>query len=273
VTRRSAPRGRRRGRCLTGCASAWFAALGPFAALEAAAGADEPAAAPFGRVELKRQNTSRGTPDESTRTTLRFERLLGGPLRLLRLDLPFPDEKTDFAGDPFEPRLGDVKLRLGFRAPQVGAWSLPSFVEIALPTADPQTLGSGKVQLSAGLRAVTAIGWPFDRHSAHDMRFEAEIEHVQSVAGDADRSDIRYSKLELNLNDTWQRRWQLKLKFKPSIDWQRDAASGAVGEVEVGRLLDPGWRLWLMVGRRLWGPRGVGGTYDDRVELGLARTF
>jgi hypothetical protein len=33
------------------------------------------------------------------------------------------------------------------------------------------------------------------------------------------------------------------------------------------------WRTWLMLGRRLWGPPGIGGTYDDRVELGLARTF
>jgi hypothetical protein len=37
------------------------------------------------RVELKRWLTSRGTPDESTRTTFRVDRLLEGPVALLRL--------------------------------------------------------------------------------------------------------------------------------------------------------------------------------------------
>jgi len=57
-----------------------------------------------GRIELKRQNTSRGTPEESTQTTLRIETFFDGPLSVLRVDLPFPDEKTDFEGDPFSPR-------------------------------------------------------------------------------------------------------------------------------------------------------------------------
>ena len=52
-----------------------------------------------------------------------------------------------------------------------------------------------------------------------------------------------------------------------------DGRTGAVGEVEVGLFFARNWRTWLMLGRRLWGPPGIGGTYDDRVELGLARTF
>jgi hypothetical protein len=68
-----------------------------------------------GRLEAKRQNTSRGTPEESTRTTLRVETFFEGTLALLRVDFPFPDEKHDYAGSPFDPQKGDVKVRAGFR--------------------------------------------------------------------------------------------------------------------------------------------------------------
>lgn len=49
--------------------------------------------------------------------------------------------------------------------------------------------------------------------------------------------------------------------------------TGAVGELEGGTLFARHWRTWLMFGRRLWGPDGIAATYDDRVELGVARTF
>ncbi len=77
------------------------------------------------RIELKRWLTSRGTPDESTRTIVRVDRLLDGPVALLRLDVSFPDEATDFNGDPFNPRLGDIKARVGFRALKSGQGVVP----------------------------------------------------------------------------------------------------------------------------------------------------
>jgi hypothetical protein len=226
-----------------------------------------------GRIELKRQNTSRGTPEESTKTTLRVETFFRGPVEMLRFDFPFPDEETDFSGSPFNPRLGDIKTRVRFRALEAGGYSFPSFVEVTFPTADPESLGTGKYQLSAGIRMLAPLALPFPDPAAHKSRLETEVQQVNSVGGDPDRKDINYTKFELTLYDIWRRDYTFKLKLKPSVDWVMDGRTGAVGEVEVGLFFARDWRTWLMLGRRLWGPPGIGGTYDDRVELGLARTF
>ena len=121
----------------------------------------EPASQLRGRVELKRHNTSRGTEDESTRTTLRIETLLNAAMvRFLRLDLQFPHQKTSFEGSPFDPRPGDTKVRVGFQPLRAGAYTFPSLIELTLPTADPDTLGAGKVQLSAGIRMLVPMTGP-----------------------------------------------------------------------------------------------------------------
>src|SRR4051812_3681198 len=126
--------------------------LGCAAATSAAA---QPAPVPstrdawHGRLELKRENTARGSPGESTKTTLRVETFLDGPVAPLRVDLPFPDEKTDFEGSPFNPKEGDFKVRAGFRPLRAWGYTFPSFVEVTFPTADPDEGGTGKYQLSA----------------------------------------------------------------------------------------------------------------------------
>jgi len=51
-------------------------------------------------VQFKRQATDRGTDDESTRSQLKFEYFPDGMVNLLRLELPFPDEKTDLPATP-----------------------------------------------------------------------------------------------------------------------------------------------------------------------------
>ena len=154
-----------------------------------------------GRVELKRENTSRGTPEESTKTTLRVERFLTGTVALLRLDLPFPDEETDFNGSAFDPHLGDIKVRVGFKALRSGRYSFPSFVEVTFPTADPESLGSGKYQVSAAIRMLGPVELPAEYAASHDARFEIQVQQVNSVAGDSSRKDINNTKLELTLYD------------------------------------------------------------------------
>jgi hypothetical protein len=117
------------------------------------------------------------------------------------------------------------------------------------------------------------VNLPLPDPKPHETRLEAELEHTQSVAGDETRQDIRYTKLELALNDTWRHRYSFKFKLKTSVDWVREGDTGAVGEIEGGINFAEHWRSWLMLGRRVWGPAGIGGTYDDRVELGLSRLF
>ncbi len=223
-----------------------------------------------GRVELKRWNTSRGTSEESTQTNLRLEAFLDGTVDLLRLDLPFPDEETDFSGSPFSPRMGDIKVRTRFRAVKSGELSFSSFVEAIFPTA-ADDLGSGKYQLSAGLRMLARVSPPFLDPATHRMQFEAQVSQVNSVAGDPDRKDINATKFEFTLYDLWHGRYTMKVKLKPNVDWIQDK-TGAVAEMEIGMLM-ANWRTWLMAGRRAWGPSGIQATYDTRVELGLARTY
>jgi hypothetical protein len=225
-----------------------------------------------GRIELKRQNTERGTTDESTKTTLRIESFFKSPITLLRLDLQFPDEKTSFEGQPFNPRLGDIKVRVGFRPLKASDFTFPSFIEVTLPTADPGSLGSGKYQLSAGLRMLTPVNLPLVDHASHTSRFETEVQQVNSIGGDPSRNDINYTKFEFTLYDIWRKRYTLKLKLKPTVDWMKDE-TGAVFEIEGGLLFARNWRTWLMVGHRISGPSGVSNTYGKRLEVGVARTF
>jgi hypothetical protein len=226
-----------------------------------------------GRVELKRQNTSRGTPEESTKTILRIETFLDGAVEALRFDFAFPDEEQDFDGSPFHPRFGDIKARLRFKPWQASAYSFPSFVEVTFPTAHPESLGSGKVQLSAGVRILAPVKLPFLDAPGHASRLEAEIQQVNSIGGDPSRRDIAYTKFELTAYDIWRDTFTAKLKLKPAVDWEADGRTGAVAEVEGGMFFARDWRAWLMFGRRIWGPSEIASTYDTRVELGAARTF
>ena len=76
-------------------------------------------------MEFKRQATARGTPEETTKSKVKFDYFPDGPVSLLRLELPFPDEDTDFEGRPFNPRPGDLKVRVGMRPVQCGAFRSP----------------------------------------------------------------------------------------------------------------------------------------------------
>jgi hypothetical protein len=57
-----------------------------------------------GLIELKRLATAHGTPEEATKINLKFDYFpQDDAVSLLRLELPFPDDKTTFAGSPFDP--------------------------------------------------------------------------------------------------------------------------------------------------------------------------
>ena len=186
-----------------------------------------------GKIELKRQATDRGTPGESSKTQLKIDAHLEGLVSLLRLELPFPDEKTDFEGDPFNPRLGDILVRVGFRPVHVRDIPVSSFMEVTFPTADPEELGSGKYQLTPGIYATVSIPLAESMAQSHSLIFSPLVKQVVSVAGDEDRKNINYTKVELALRDTWRNLFWLKLTPKPVIDWEQDAKTGAVARTRV----------------------------------------
>jgi hypothetical protein len=224
------------------------------------------------RIELRRQDTDRGTAGESSKTTLRLETELRGAVARLRLDLQFPDDRTTFAGDPFHPRLGDTKLRAYFRPFRAGNTQLGSDIELTFPTADSASLGAGKYQFSAALHSVAgAPDFTLDS-GRHQVRYQWNIRQTASFAGDASRNDINTTKPEFALRDTIASRHWLKLTFKPTIDWVQSGKTGAVLELEGGWSASRGWRFSVMGGGLLWG-EGVPGTYHRRLELVAGRAF
>jgi hypothetical protein len=224
------------------------------------------------RIELRRQNTERGTEDESTRTTVRVETRLSGMVSKLRLDLPFPDEKNDFSGDPFQPQRGDMKVRASFRPFQAGGTRLSSDVEMTFPTASSSSSGSGKYQLGAAIQSVSSEPDFTLASGAHQLRFEWSIRQTVSFAGDQDRKDINNTKPELALRDTIGSRYSLKLTFKPTIDWIQDGKTGAMMDLEGAWNASRDWRLSITGGARLWGDH-IPGISNRKIELVAGYAF
>jgi hypothetical protein len=217
-----------------------------------------------GRVQLRRENVDRGTSEETTRTYLRSDNFVWGGM--LSFQVAFPDADTDFGGSPFDPRVGDSKTRFRFAPFTAGRFEVSYFVETTFPTADPGELGGGKYQLSAGVTA--AREFP---SQTRVLRFTSQLQQANSVAGDAARPDINYTKLDLSLRDTWGPHW-LKAAVNARADWEQNGRTGAVGELEYGHRLSRQWSLWLLAGGLLWG-EGVKGTYGTKVLVGLDRWF
>ncbi|GAA5178393.1 hypothetical protein GCM10025771_17390 [Niveibacterium umoris] len=224
------------------------------------------------RFQFKRQNTDRGTADESTRSTLRLEYFPAAHLSLLRLDVPLPDADTSYSGKPLDPHLGDIKLRVDLQAVEVVDLPLTAYAELTLPTADPASLGSGKYQIAPALRTRLPAGAYRIDDSKHALTLGGLVQQVVSFAGDESRKDINYTKLEASLTDGWGDGRFVKLTIKPVVDWEQDGKSGATAELEGGLRLAPAWEAALMGGGLLWGS-GVPNTYRRRIQFTLAYRF
>ena len=226
----------------------------------------EPSNEPLlGRVQVRRENVDRGTREETTRTFIRWDRFAWQGM--LSLQLALPDEKTDFGGSPFDPRIGDSKARYRFAPFATGRTEMSWFIEATFPTADPRTLGSGKYQLSAGVTRNSWIGIA----AAPELMYTAQLQQANSVAGDATAPNINYTKLDLSLKNTWGMNWA-KAALNMRADWEQDGRTGAVGELHFGHRFSRDWTVWGMAGGLLWG-EGVKGTYGTKVMIGVDRWF
>jgi len=226
-----------------------------------------------GLIELKRQATARGTPEETTKTNLKFDYFpQADVVSLLRLELPFPDDKTTFAGSILNPDFGDAKIRVGFRAVEMLTKPVTSFVELTFPTADPESQGTGKYQFSAGAKTVFPLPPGPASFGAPKQSFSVQVQQVFSFAGDPARKDINQTKFELEWRDAWPSGHYAKATAKPVIDWIGNGQTGAVLEVEYGFPLDPRWGLAVMAGGLLWG-EGVPSTYSTRGEIKLVYRY
>jgi hypothetical protein len=235
-----------------------------------AADAAAPGAPPNGHlVEVKVASTNRGSPGESSRTTLRSEVRPGeGPLTALRLDLPWVNKNNDFVSDPGNAGLGDLAVKATFRVPGVGSVRLSPYLEVKLPSAQPSALGSGKVVAVPGLVASRPL--PVTT-GGRAVQAEVELSANASVAGDPERADVGYATLEAKVRTSFSAATSVEWVVKPSVDWAQGRQWAGVAEATFEWTPGP-WRLALKVGRRLWGG-AVGGSYDDKLELAARRTW
>jgi hypothetical protein len=218
-----------------------------------------------GLVELKRQSTAHGTPEETTKGNLKFDYFpQNAVVSLMRLELPFPDEKTTFKGG--DPDFGDAKVRMGFRAIDISGRPVTSFVELTFPTAEPESGGTGKYQFSAGMKTAFRVAPGSASFGSPAQSFSIQVQQVFSFAGDPARNDINQTKFELEWRDTWAVGHYAKATAKPVVDWVGGGQTGAVLELEGGWVLDPQWTLAFMAGHLLWG-EGVPSTYKTRAEI------
>lgn len=221
-----------------------------------------------GRIELRRDDTDRGDPEEATKTFLRVDSYIWGGT--FSFQMPFPDDMTADKGR-FNPKLGDLKVRHRFAPWRAGPWTMSVFLEAVFPTADPESLGTGKYQASAGWTSTRPLLIPSRWLAAHQTTVTSQLHQINSVAGDSERTDINYTKLDLSLKDTWSCHW-VKLALNMRVDWIQDGRTGAVGELEYGHLFGAQWKAWIMGGGLLWG-EGVKGTYGRKISLSVSRTL
>jgi hypothetical protein len=222
-------------------------------------------------IEAKRQFTNRGSVEEASKSTIRLEATPDGFISRVRMDLQFIDGKN---GDPLTPQLGDTKLRFGFHSLSLGKTSLSPFIETTFPTADPESVGNGKYQLSPGAEFYVPL-WKFGSND-HPERWKTGlntlIQQVVSVAGDPSRKDINYTRLEPELVAAWEEKLVLSLTPKLVLDWHDGEKTGFMLEVEGEWNFNRHWRLAVTLGKGLVNTDVPTG-YQSKVEFSVRFNF
>jgi hypothetical protein len=221
-------------------------------------------------VELKRQFTERGTPEESSRTTLRIEATPSSDMSLVRVETPFVDQVN---GNPTSPHLEDIKLKLVSQSIPLQSLALAAVFETTFPTAQPESFGSGKYQLGPGAELLIPLSGanPGVAPRPWSTSVKPWIEQNFSVAGNESRQDLNSTKLELELKAEWRKKLILKLTPKFVFDWEQ-GESGAVLELEGGWNFSRRWRTTLTLGLGLWNT-DVPATYDRKIEWAVKFNF
>lgn len=221
-------------------------------------------------AELKRQWTDRGTPEASSRTTLRLEVAPHEFLSLIRLDIPFVDKKN---GDPMTPHLGDIKNKLVSSHIPLDDVRFDGVFETTFPTAQPESLGQGKYQLGPGFEFIFPLlgNGRGDAPSPWLVSFKPWLEQNFSVAGSPDFKNINYTKLELELRANWKKRLTLKLTPRLVYNWETDVSGGVI-ELETDWNFTRRWYAGLILGHGLWGV-GTPTTYNKMIQITLGFNF
>jgi hypothetical protein len=171
--------------------------------------------------------------------------------------VPVISQGTLFPGTDSEFGLGDTVQSLFFspKAPGPGGFIWGAGPVFLFPTATDESLGSGKWGVGPTAVALKQSGpWTVG----------ALVNHVWSVAGDDDRSDVSSTFLQPFVNYTTPRATSFFLNTESTYDWKQSQWSVPIN-AGVNQLLTLGsQRVQVGAGLRYWaeapefGPEGLG---------------
>lgn len=152
--------------------------------------------------------------------------------------------------------IGDIFARVRY-IDRAGQWSYGGALEVALPTASHDSLGSGKFQLNPALLAVYA--W------SPTLITAGVVKSVNSIGGDGDRADIRNIELRGIQAFVFPNKMFLTLDLKHTWELINTEDRWWDGAAEVGYQFSP-----TLVGSvrasRKWGDRDDRGAVEVTVK-------
>ena len=192
-----------------------------------------------------------GANDQGSKITTNFQPVIPFEVNndwnlITRTIMPVIYQDEVFPGQGSQFGLGDINMSLFFspKKPAAGGviWGVgPVFV---FPTATDTLLGSKKWSAGAGGVALTMRGpWTFG----------GLANHVWSVAGDSDRSDISNTFLQPFGAYTWPNAWTVSVQSESNYNWKTEqwsipVTAAASKLVKFGKLpvsLQAGVGYWL----------------------------
>jgi len=192
-----------------------------------------------------------GANDQGSKITTNFQPVIPFEVNndwnlITRTIMPVIYQDEVFPGQGSQFGLGDINMSLFFspKKPAAGGviWGVgPVFV---FPTATDSLLGSKKWSAGAGGVALTMRGpWTFG----------GLANHVWSVAGDSDRSDISNTFLQPFGAYTWPNAWTVSVQSESNYNWKTEqwsipVTAAASKLVKFGKLpvsLQAGVGYWL----------------------------
>ena len=182
----------------------------------------------------------------------------------IRLDLPYmyliprgyPHQSTH--------GLADVMVRTSAVFKKTPRAGFTGYCDFWFDTAESEDFGLGKY--SAGPALAVALMNPYK-----DMMMSASLQHKFSYAGDASRTDIRRTRVEIIMDRSFHERQWIVLNPVVFMDWVADKSAGDL-ECETGVRVGDHWSLWARPGVGLWGQE-VSGGYNSYLQAGVRYIF
>jgi hypothetical protein len=161
--------------------------------------------------------------------------------------------------------LGNLSAVLGWRAYNTPEYAFLIGAASSFPTASDNALGSGKY--TVGPLIATGRFLP-----QWESFLFGVFQHSVSAGGDPSRADISLTQASAQINTIWADRWWSTVQGAWQVNWEQNAKSSMVFEVELGRNVVGRWGMYLRPGVGIWG-NDVAGAYDWNVEVGTRYMF